>query len=88
MPIFGWFGSWTRSYKRNSGVNYAEFCYAKNFKRDFLVKNFGVAKSSVDQAEKSFIGLDTGHWSHQNLSTFRFLESLRPAGLKIPELAI
>ena len=24
-------GSWTRSYKQKSSVNYAEFCYAENF---------------------------------------------------------
>ena len=50
----------TRSYKRNSGVNYAEFCYAKNFNMDFLVKNFGIAKSSVIYAGFSFIGLGPG----------------------------
>jgi len=57
----------TRSYKQNFSVNYAGFCYAEILKKDFLVKNFGVAIFQRKLCQKSFIGsgpgLSPGLWA-------------------------
>ena len=59
------FGPWTRFYKRKSGVTYAGFCYDEILKKDFLVKLFSMAKSSVSYAGFSFIGSGPGPDSYQ-----------------------